>query len=144
VIVPKGGGNGVIIAQGGRFGGWSLYIKDGKPSYTYNYLGLKRTTIASPKALPAGKATIRFEFAYDGGGTGKGGDCKLFVNDKQVATGRIDATEGLVFSMDEAADTGVDEGTPVVEDYGSERGAFTGKMVKVTVDISRPPVKAAK
>ena len=71
--IPEGGANGVILAQAGRFGGWSLYLKDGKPTYAYNFLGLETYTVASPKALPAGKATIRFEFAYDGGGLGKGG-----------------------------------------------------------------------
>ena len=72
VEIPKSGANGVILAQGGRFGGWSLYVKDGKPTYTYNWLGLQRYTVAAKQALPAGKATIRVEFAYDGGGVGKG------------------------------------------------------------------------
>ena len=90
---PEGGANGVILAQAGRFGGWSLYLKDGKPTYTYNFLGLQRYTVAAKQALPAGKATIRFEFAYDGGGVGKGGTGTLFVNGKNVATGRIDRTQ---------------------------------------------------
>ena len=73
VEIPKGGANGVILAQAGRFGGWSLYLKDGKPTYTYNFLGLQRFTVAAATPVPDGKATIRFEFAYDGGGLGKGG-----------------------------------------------------------------------
>ena len=117
VEIPKGGANGVILAQAGRFGGWSLYLKDGKPTYTYNLLGLQRYTVAAKQALPAGKATIRFEFAYDGGGIGKGGAGTIFVNGKNVATGRIERTQCCVFSADEGADVGADEGTPVTEAY---------------------------
>jgi hypothetical protein len=88
VEIPKKGANGVILAQAGRFGGWSFYLKDGKPTYNYNWLGLQRYTVAAKQAVPAGKATIRFDFAYDGGGLGKGGTGTLFVNGKKVATGR--------------------------------------------------------
>jgi hypothetical protein len=73
VEVPEEGGNGAILVQGGRFGGWALYVKDGVPAYDYNFLGLQRSTIAATKKLEPGKATIRFEFAYDGDGFGKGG-----------------------------------------------------------------------
>ena len=107
----------MILAQAGRFGGWSLYLKDGKPTYTYNWLGLQRYTVAAKQPLPAGKATIRFEFAYDGGGLGKGGTGTIFVNGKKVAEGRIDRTQCCIFSADEGADVGADEGTPVTEDY---------------------------
>jgi hypothetical protein len=92
-------------------------MKAGKPTYTYNWLGLQRYTIAAKQALPAGKANIRFEFAYDGGGVGKGGTGTLFVNGKNVATGRIDQTQCCAFSADEGADVGADEGTPVTEAY---------------------------
>jgi arylsulfatase len=101
VEVPQGGANGVILAQAGRFGGWSLYLKDGKPIYTYNWLGLKQYTIAGGQALPTGKVTIRYEFVYDGGGVGKGGTGTLYVNGKNVATGRIDQTQCCAFSADE-------------------------------------------
>ena len=117
VEVPKGGANGVILAQAGRFGGWSLYVKDGKPTYTYNFVGLNRYTVAAKQALPPGKSTIRFEFVYDGGGVGKGGTGTIFVNDKKVATGRIDQTQCCAFSADEGADVGEDEGTPVTEAF---------------------------
>src|SRR5207249_4985213 len=93
VDIPKNGANGVILAQAGRFGGWSFYLKDGKPTYTYNWLGLQRYTVAAKQALPAGKTTLRFEFAYDGGGVGKGGMGTLLVNGKTVATGRIESTQ---------------------------------------------------
>ena len=134
VETPKKGANGVILAQAGRFGGWSLYVKDGKPTYTYNWLGLQRYTVAAKQGLPAGKATIRFEFAYDGGGVGKGGTGTLFVNGKEVATGRIERTQGGVFSADEGADVGADEGTPVTEAY-KVPFKFTGKIYSVTIEL---------
>lgn len=127
---------GVILAQGGRFGGWSLYMKDGKPSFSYNWLGLKRYTIAAKKSLPAGKATIRYEFVYDGGGVGKGGLGRLIVNGRKVAEGRIENTHSYVFSPDEGADVGQDGETPVVENYGIQAPyKFTGRIKDVTVDL---------
>ncbi len=134
VDIPKSGAKGVLLAQAGRFGGWSFYLKDGKPTYTYNWLGLQRYTVAAKQALPAGKATIRYEFAYDGGGVGKGGTGTLFVNGKKVATGRIDRTQCCAFSADEGADVGADEGTPVTEAY-KVPFKFTGKIGKVTIEL---------
>jgi arylsulfatase len=134
VEIPKNGAKGVLLAQAGRFGGWSLYLKDGKPAYTYNWLGLQRYTLAAQQALPAGKATIRYEFAYDGGGVGKGGTGSLFVNGKKVATGRIDRTQCCTFSADEGADVGADEGTPVTEAY-KVPFKFSGKIGKVTIEL---------
>jgi arylsulfatase len=136
VEVPQGGAHGTILCQGGRFGGWSLYVKDGRPAYDYNLLGMERTTLAAPAALAPGKATITFDFAYDGGGLGKGGKTTLSVNGKQVATGRLERTQPLIFSADETADVGIDLGTPVVEAIGSEaRSRFNGKIPSVTVSI---------
>jgi arylsulfatase len=132
--VPKPRANGAILAQGGRFGGWSLYVKDGKPTYTYNYLGLQRFTIAAKQAMPKGKSTIRFEFDYDGGGLGKGGVGTLFVNGQSVAKGRIEHTQCCAFSLEDGADVGADEGTPVVETYKSP-AKFTGKIDKVTIEL---------
>jgi len=134
VEVPQGGGNGVILAQAGRFGGWSFYLKDGKPTYTYNWLGLKSYTVVATEALPAGKTTIRYEFVYDGGGVGKGGAGTLYVNGTSVATGRIDQTQCCAFSADEGADVGADEGTPVTEAY-QVPFKFTGKIDKVTIEL---------
>jgi arylsulfatase A-like enzyme len=114
---PQGGASGVILAQGGRFGGWSLYMKAGKPIYVYNFIGLQRFTVASPQAVAAGKSTIRLEFAYDGGGLGKGGLATIYVNDKKAAEGRIERTQPIIFSADETADVGEDDATPVTEDY---------------------------
>ncbi len=144
VDVPASGGNGTILAQGGRFGGWSLYVKDGVPAYDYNFLGLQHTSIVSSKPLPPGKATIRFDFASDGGGPGKGGVGTLYVNDEQVAQGRIEHTQAGLFSADETADVGIDLGTPVVESIGAEaKSRFTGHIPKVTVEVRAPKPAAA-
>src|SRR5216684_7147036 len=139
VQIPEGGANGVIIAQGGRFGGWSLYLKDGKPMYAYNYLGLKTFKVAAPKALPAGKATMRFEFTYDGGGLGKGGTGTLLVNGQKVADGRLEKTQAFIFSADEGADVGLDGETAVSDDYKEGDNKFTGKIQKVVIEVG--PVK---
>ncbi|MCK5355059.1 MAG: arylsulfatase, partial [Methyloprofundus sp.] len=135
--IPEGGAKGVILAQGGRFGGWSLYMKDGKPVYTYNYLGLERYTVASPIVIPAGNAKVVLNFAYDGGGPGKGGKAKLSVNGKKVAEGRIKKTQPLIFSADETADVGLDNQTPVAEGIGigREETRFTGKIYKITLKV---------
>jgi len=136
VEVPADGGQGAIIVQGGRFGGWALYIDDGVPGYCYNFLGLDHTIIAGTKRLSEGKATIRFEFAYDGGGMAKGGTGTLYVNDEKVGEGRIEHTQPMIFSADETADVGVDLGTPVVEAIGSDsRSRFTGSIPSVTVSV---------
>jgi arylsulfatase A-like enzyme len=137
VEVKEGGGNGAIIVQGGRFGGWALYVKDGVPAYDYNFLGLERFTVAAKEKLAPGKSTIRFEFAYDGGGLGKGGTGTLFVNGQKVAEGRIERTQSSIFSADETADIGIDLATPVVETIGSEAASkFTGRIPKVTVEVT--------
>lgn len=144
VEIPAGKANGTLIAQGGRFGGWSLYVRDGVPGYHYNFLGLEQTTIASQQRLKAGKATIRFEFAYDGGGPGRGATGSLFVDGRKVAEGRIKRTQPGLFSGDETADVGIDLGTPVFEAIGSEaRSRFTGKIPKLTVEISAPQKSTA-
>jgi len=136
VEVGADGGNGIIIAQGGRFGGWALYVKDGKPAYDYNFLGLQRFTINAAKKLPAGKSTIRFEFDYDGGGLAKGGKATIYVNDEKVGEGRIERTQPMIFSADETADVGIDLATPVVERIGAEKKSkFTGSIPKVTVKV---------
>lgn len=136
VEVPADGGNGTVIAQGGRFGGWSLYVKDGVPAYDYNFLGLQRTSIAATKKLAQGKSTLVYQFDYDGGGPGKGGKGTLFVNGEKVAEGRIEHTQAGIFSADETADVGIDLGTPVVEAIGSEaKSRFTGRIPKLTVQV---------
>jgi arylsulfatase A-like enzyme len=136
--VPQGVANGTIIAQGGRFGGWSLYVKDGVPAYDYNFLGLKQTSIVASKPLAPGKATVKLDFAYDGGGPGKGGLGTIYVNGEKVAEGRIEHTQPGIFSADETADVGIDLGTPVVESIGSEaKSKFSGHISKVTVEVTK-------
>jgi arylsulfatase len=138
IEVPAGRANGTLIAQGGRFGGWSLYVKDGVPAYDYNFLGLKRTSIVSSKPLPPGKATLKFDFAYDGGGPGKGGLGTLYVNGEKVAEGRVEPTQAGMFSADETADVGIDLGTPVVEAIGAEaKSKYNGHIPKVTVEVRK-------
>lgn len=138
VEIPADGANGVIIAQGGRFGGWSLYMKDGKPAYVYNWLGLERFTIAADSPIPEGKAVVELDFAYDGGGYGKGGMASLSVNGSQVAQGRVEKTQPLIFSADETADVGLDNQTPVAEGIGIGRDAtrFTGRIHQVHLEVS--------
>lgn len=135
--IPSDGANGAILSQGGRFGGWSLFMKDGKPAYTYNFLGLARYTVAAPEALAAGPATVVLDFAYDGGGVGKGGKATLSVNGKSVAEGRVEKTQPNIFSADETADVGIDNQTPVAEGIGiGTETRFTGKINKVTLEVS--------
>jgi arylsulfatase A-like enzyme len=134
LLIPDQAANGVVVSQGGRFGGWSLYVKDGKPTYHYNFLGLKRFTITADKPLTTGKASILLDFAYDGGGPGKGGTAILLVNGEKVGQGRIDVTQCCAFSATEGADVGLSTGTPVSLDY-TNPFTFNGTIEKVTIDL---------
>jgi arylsulfatase len=134
--IPSGGANGAILSQGGKFGGWSLYMKDGKPSYVYNFLGLARYNVAAPEALPPGPAKVVLDFVYDGGGLGKGGKATLLVNGKPVAEARVEKTQPNIFSADETADVGVDNQTPVAEGIGiGPETRFTGTIRKITLEV---------
>jgi arylsulfatase len=135
VTIPDGGANGVIVAQGGAFGGWSLYARDGRPVYCYNLFGLQQFKIAADEALAPGARQVRVEFDYDGGGLGKGGTVTLFVDGSQVAQGRVERTVPMLFSADETTDVGSDTGTPVSDDYGPGDSAFTGRIDRVQLDI---------
>lgn len=136
VEIPEWGANGVILAQVGRFGGWALYMRDGKSAYTYNGLGLEFHTVMAPNVLTEGQASITFAFRYDADGAGKGGIGTLPVNGKQVAEGRIDQTQPNMFSFDETADVGLDEATPVVEGIGEGRAThFTKKIEQITLEV---------
>ena len=139
VTAPKGGGNGgvegVIIAQGGEFAGWSLYVEDGKPCYCYNFMGLQRFTIAGTEAIPEGTHQVRMEFTYDGGGLAKGGNVTLYLDGEKIGEGRVERTVPLVFSGDETCDIGSDTGTPVTTDYTSEGSRFTGTINWVQIDL---------
>jgi len=133
----KGNDRGVILTQGGKFGGWALYMDDGKPAYTYNWFGLDRYTIASPVAINNPNAEIKLQFDYDGGGTGKGGLATLYVDGKKVAEGRVEKTEPLVYSADETVDVGVDEATQVADNVFEDvhDSEFTGFVTSVTIAI---------
>jgi arylsulfatase len=135
VVVPEGGAQGVIIAQGGAFGGWSLYAKDGRPIYCYNALGLVRFKVEGETPIPEGEHQVRMEFAYDGGGLGKGGDITLYVDGENAGEGRAEATQPMIFSADETTDIGSDGSTPVSDDYGPKDNAFNGEVRWVQLDI---------
>jgi arylsulfatase A-like enzyme len=144
IEVPQEGAQGVIIAQGGRFGGWALYVKDGKLAYCYNWLDRERYTMEAKDALPAGKVTVKYEFNYDGGGIGKGGNGQLFVNGEKVGEGRIERTQPFIFSADETEDVGMDLGTPVTEDYKEGDNKFTGTIGKVVLTVTPPPASVSE
>jgi arylsulfatase len=124
--------NGVIVCQGGRFGGLALYMKKGKPAFSYNFLGLETTSIVAKKSLAAGKYTLVYDFKYDGGGPGKGGKATMLVNGEKVAEGVLSKTQPGIFSVDDLADIGTDDGTHVT-DYGTS-AKFSGKIGKVTIE----------
>jgi len=134
-VAVDANGNGVMVCQGGRFGGLSFYLKNGKPAFTYNYLGMESSQVIAPQPLKPGNYLLVYDFKYDGGGPGKGGLGTITVNNKKVAEGRIAKTQPGIFSVDDMADVGIDEGTPVA-DYGKS-SKFSGKIEKVTIDIKK-------
>jgi arylsulfatase A-like enzyme len=135
IVVPDSGAQGVLIAQGGAFGGWTLYAKDGRPAYCYNLFGLQRFKVYGDQPIPAGEHQVRAEFAYDGGGLAKGGTVTLYVDGTKVGEGRVEATEPMIFSGDETTDVGSDSATPVSDDYGPKTSAFTGRVRWVQIDL---------
>jgi arylsulfatase A-like enzyme len=137
IAVPDGGAEGVVIAQGGEFAGWCLYLHEGKPAFCHNLLTLQRFKVYGDAAVPAGTHQIRMEFAYDGGGLAKGGDVTLFVNGKKCGEGRVAATVPMIYSGDETCDIGSDTGTPVSDDYTSETSHFTGAVNWVQLDAGK-------
>jgi arylsulfatase len=134
IEITDGNNDGVLVTQGGRFGGWALYVLKGKPVYTYNVANLERYNVASPKKLQPGKHTIRYEFDYDGGGAGKGGTGTLYVDDVEMASEKIERTMGYRISLDETFDIGSDAGEPVSEDYRVPFD-FQGELKKVVVNL---------
>jgi arylsulfatase len=142
VEVPKDGADGVLVAAGGNVGGYALFVKDGKPTYEYNYFTVERFKIVGEDRLTAGKHTIRFEFRYDGGGVGKGGTGTLFVDGKEVAKGRIEKTILGRFSADETFDTGEDTGSPVSDLYKAPF-RFAGTIKRIEIDLVPAKVGAA-
>ncbi len=137
IVVPEGGASGVIIAQGGAFGGWTLYLRsDGVPVYCYNLMGLQVTKVAGSAPVPAGSHRLVMSFAYDGGGPARGGDITLTLDGEDVATGRLERSVPLVFSLDETCDVGHDSGLPVSDDYTSHGSTFTGEVTTVLIELA--------
>ena len=126
--------NGVIVAQGGSFGGWSLYVKDGRLKYCYNLFGIQRFYTQSSADLPAGKHQVRMEFTYDGGGLAKGGGVTLYLDGKPIGEGRVEMTQPIMYSMDETLDVGRENGSLVADDYTSQTSKFNGKVNWVQLD----------
>lgn len=139
VEIPKAGANGVIIAQAGKFGGWTLYMKNGKLQHEYNYFGVENTRVTSSTAVSPGAHILKYEFVFDGGKPGAGGTSILYVDDKKVGEGKIPKTQPFVFSADEGVDVGMDGETNVSNDYKEGDNAFTGKIQQVKVEV--PPGK---
>jgi arylsulfatase len=135
IDVPEGGANGVMVAQGGAFAGWSFYLHDGKPKYCHNLAGLMHFYVESDQVVPPGNHQVRMEFTYDGGGLAKGGTAALFIDGKPAGDGRINATVPMIYSGDETCDIGSDSGTPVSEDYAGESSHFTGTLNWVELEI---------
>ncbi|MFV0254034.1 MAG: arylsulfatase [Beutenbergiaceae bacterium] len=133
--VERGDANGALIVQGGRFGGWAVYLRNGVPSYCYDWVGRERYFVAGDTALQPGEHTVRVEFQYDGGGVGKGATVLVFADGAQVAQGRVDNTCGYLFSSSEGMDIGFDNGAPVVEDYGVPRGRFQGSIAQILLNV---------
>jgi arylsulfatase len=131
------GADGVIIAQGGRFGGWALYAKDGKAKFVYNVLGIQEFATEAEVPIPAGTHQVRMEFAYDGGGLAKGGDVTLFYDGDAVGSGRVGATQAMIFSADETTDIGYESGTTVTPDYTAHGSRFTGRINWVQIDLGK-------
>jgi arylsulfatase len=136
IVVPPTGAEGVIVAQGGNIGGWSLYAKGGKLKYCYNLLGIHQFYAESKDVLPPGEHQVRVEFAYDGGGLGKGGTVSLYVDGKKVGDGKVAATAAMIFSADDGCDLGVDTGSPVSTDYGARGNEFSGRIKGVQLAIA--------
>jgi arylsulfatase len=136
VVVPAAPLEGVIIAQGGAFGGWAFYAKEGKTRFVYNLLGLREFITESEQVVPAGEHQLRVEFAYDGGGLGKGGDVTLLLDGGPIGRGRVEVTQPLIFSADETTDIGDDISMPVTPDY--ERATrFNGTIELVQIDVGK-------
>jgi arylsulfatase len=134
--VPASGAEGVIIAQGGNIGGWVLYAKAGKLKYCYNLLGIQHFFAESKGTIPAGQHQVRMEFAYAGGGLGKGGTVTLYIDGKKDGTGTVAATAPMIFSCDDGTDVGQDTGSPVSPDHGARGNAFNGRVRGVQIAIS--------
>jgi arylsulfatase A-like enzyme len=135
VDVPQGGGEGIIVTEGGRFGGYGLYLLKGKPVFLYNLLDLERFRWEGSQALVAGKHTIEFDFTYDGPGFGKSGTGVLKVDGQEVANRKAPHTIPFLLTLDETFDVGVDTRTPVDDSDYQVPFKFNGQVAKVTIKL---------
>ncbi|MFB8272092.1 MULTISPECIES: arylsulfatase [unclassified Streptomyces] len=129
IVVGAESARGAIIAQGGKFGGWSLYLHEGRPAFTYNFLARASYAIESQDVLAPGEHELRYEFDYEGGGVGRGGTGRLLVDGKEVGQTRIERTIPFLYGYTSWMDIGRDEGAPVTDRYGTDRGVFTGGTI---------------
>ena len=136
IVVPEKGAEGVIIAQGANIGGWTLYAKGGKLKYCYNVAGVQHFFVEGKTPIPAGEHQVRMEFAYAGGGLGKGGKVTLYIDGKKVGDGTIPVTQAMIFSADDGCDVGEDTGAPVSPDYGPQGNRFNGQVKGVQLAIA--------
>jgi arylsulfatase len=136
IVVPDKGAEGVIIAQGANIGGWTLYAKGGRLKYCYNVAGVHHYFVESASPIPAGEHQVRMEFAYAGGGLGKGGQVTLYIDGKKAGQGEIPLTQSMVFSADDGLDVGEDTGAPVSPDYGPHGNGFNGRVKGVQLAIA--------
>jgi arylsulfatase A-like enzyme len=135
VTVPDAGAAGVIVTQGGGVGGWSLYAHEGALKYCYNFFGIDYFYVTADEPIPSGEHQLQMEFTYDGGGLGKGGTVTLYYDGKAVGNGRVERTEPLAFSADEACDVGSDTGSPASQDYAAHGNKFNGVIDWVKIDV---------
>ena len=135
LVVPESGASGVIVTQGGMVGGWSLYAHEGRLKYCYNFFGIQHFMITADQPIPAGEHQVRMEFAYDGGGLAKGGEVTLYYDGQPAGKGRVEMTQPMAYSADEACDVGADTGSPASPDYGASGNKFTGEIKWVQIDI---------
>ncbi len=133
--MPESGAEGVILAQGGVSGGLSLYAKDGKPKYCYNFFGLEQSYVEGTEAIPPGEHQLRLEFTYDGGGPGKGGTATIYLDGNAVGDGRIGKKQGALLLSAErrTCDVGNEFGSPVTTDYSARK--FTGEVKWVEIEL---------
>ena len=139
IVVPEKGAEGVIVCQGANIGGWTLYAHNGKLKYCYNWGGFKTFIIESKDPLPAGQHQVRMEFAYAGGGLGKGGKVTLYTDGKKVGEGNVEATLATIFSADDGTDVGEDSGAAISPDYGPVGNHFNGEVKGVQLSIADDP-----
>jgi arylsulfatase A-like enzyme len=135
VTVPEAGADGVLITQGGEYGGWTLYCLQGTLKYCYNFFGIEHYIVGSDTPIPAGEHQLRMAFKYDGGGLAKGGDVTLFCDGRQIGQGRVEQTQPMGYSADESCDVGSDTGSPASPEYGNTGNRFSGDIAWVQIDV---------